>query len=86
VATTRDELRRLIDQLPDSQLEEVARLLEERARQHTFDERLDSLPEDDEPVTEEELRVIEEGEADYAAGRTVPMSRILAKRAKPAKT
>lgn len=42
-----------------------------RRRRDPFVEMLDSAPWDDEPVTEDDLRSLEEGREDYRAGRTV---------------
>ena len=42
-----------------------------RRRKDPFVEMLESAPLDDEPVTEDDLRSLEEGRQDYLAGRTI---------------
>jgi mRNA interferase RelE/StbE len=77
MATTGADLRELIDRLPEDQLERAARLLKELGQStRLFDEFLASVPEDDDPLTDEEPGVIAEGHEDYLAGRTVPLSDI----------
>jgi hypothetical protein len=57
VATTREQLRKLLDELPDDRLDEAGTAL-----------RLLSVPEDDEPLTDEELESIREARAAYYRG------------------
>jgi hypothetical protein len=77
MTTTREELRELIDRLPEDQLDRAARLLAELGRSaRTFDEFLASVPEDDEPTTDEGRAAIAQGREDYRAGRTIPLSDI----------
>jgi hypothetical protein len=72
MATTRDDLHRLIDQLPDSALDRAARVLQSEAEvQRRFEELLAKAPVDDEPVTDEDRAALAEGEAEIAAGRGV---------------
>ena len=61
MATTREELRRLVDTLPDDRLDEARTSLI-----------LLNVPDDDEPVTAEDLEAIREGRAAYARGETIP--------------
>jgi hypothetical protein len=72
MATTREELHRLVDRLPESDLERIARFLrnESEARQR-FEELLARAPIDDELTTEEDREAIAEGEKDIAAGRGI---------------
>jgi hypothetical protein len=72
MATTREELYRLLDRLPESDLDRVARFRrnESEARQR-FEELLATAPIDDEPLTDEDRRAIAEGERDIAAGRGI---------------
>ena len=60
MATTREQLHAMIDQLPAEQFDAAAHALWEL-----------SIPEDDEPVTEEELASIREGREAYARGTYV---------------
>jgi ATP-dependent DNA ligase len=69
MATTRDELYRLIDSIPASQLDDARKALEPLA-----DPMLTSLadaPEDDEPETEEERAAVEEAWDGYRRGEWV---------------
>ena len=59
--TTREELRKLLDELPDDRLDEAR-----------FSLWLLSVPEDDEPLTEEELESIREGRIAYLRGEAIP--------------
>jgi hypothetical protein len=61
MATTRDELRKMLDELPDDRLDEAR-----------FALRLLSVPEDDEPVTAEDLEAIARGREAYRRGETIP--------------
>lgn len=72
MATTRDELHRLLDGLPESELERVVRFLrnESEARQR-LEELLAAAPIDDEPLTDEDREAIAQGESDIAAGRGI---------------
>jgi hypothetical protein len=72
MATTRDELHQLLDRLPESELERVARFLrnESEARQR-LEELLATAPIDDESTTEEDREAIAQGERDIAAGRGI---------------
>ena len=77
MATTREELRMLIDRLPDEQLDRVARFLAELGRStRSYDDFLASVPEDDEPTTDADRAAIAQGREDYRAGRTAPLSDI----------
>ena len=66
----RDELRALVDAIPDDRLL-AAREALERLTDPVLLAFLNA-PEDDEPLTDEDLAAIAEGRADIDAGRTVP--------------
>jgi hypothetical protein len=72
MATTRDELHRLLDGLPESELERVARFLrsESEARRR-LEELLSTAPIDDEPLADDDREAIAQGERDIAAGRGI---------------
>ncbi len=71
--TTRDEVHRLVEQLPEGALEDAKRLLEElRMRSDPLLRALADAPEDDEPETEEERQAVAEAYEDLRAGRVVP--------------
>lgn len=59
---TRDQMHRLIDALPESQLADVALALEQATDPLT--RALLLAPEDDEPLTEEEMLAIEAARAE----------------------
>jgi hypothetical protein len=61
MSATREQLRKMLDEIPDDRLDEAR-----------FALMLLSLPEDDEPLTEEELESIREGRAAYARGEAIP--------------
>lgn len=61
MATTRDQLRKMLDDIPDDRLDEAGAALT-----------LLSVPEDDEPLTDEELESIREGRVAYARGEAIP--------------
>lgn len=61
MATTREQLRALLEQVPDDRLDEARAALA-----------LLNVPEDDEPLTDEELESIREGRIAYARGETIP--------------
>ncbi len=70
--TERDDLKRMIDGLPDSELHAVRRYLQ--FLRYDIDPLawlLDNAPMDDEPLTEEDKVAIREANEDIAAGRVV---------------
>ena len=70
MATTRERLRELLDELPEDRLDDaeaaIAALAAPPFRPPS------EAPEDDEPVTDEDLAAIAEGRAAYARGETIP--------------
>ncbi len=73
--TTREQAQKLLDELPDSELEPVVEFLASRGTAAENGERfgrwLDSRPEEDEEISAEEEAAAAEGRADIAAGRTI---------------
>ncbi len=70
---TRDRLHRLIDELPEQDLPAVEQLVTERRLDNDgFRRMLAKAPEDDEPLTAEDIAAIEEGLRDVEAGRLTP--------------
>lgn len=75
MATTRDRLHELLDTVPDDQLDEMEQALaalaaltrESGTASHALD-----VPEDDEPVTIEDLVAIARGHAAYERGDAIP--------------
>lgn len=64
MATTREDVQKLLDAIPDERLSEVAAVLEPLL--------LPDVPEDDEPVTDEDLQAIAEARAERIRGETIP--------------
>ena len=72
--TTREQLHRLVDELPEETLNEAARALQGvriPKRRPSVDEIFANAPVDDESLTEAEHAAIAEGRDDVAAGRLV---------------
>jgi len=69
----REELYRIIDEIPDGELSGVHRYLKYVRDVGSDPVRyaLENAPLDDEPETDEEKRAVEEGKADIRAGRTM---------------
>lgn len=61
MATTRDELRKLLDQIPDDRLDEARAALTQL-----------NVPDDDEPISAEDLEAIAQGREEYRRGETIP--------------
>ena len=57
--TVKEELHRLVDELPESHSEELRRFMEDLRQPEV----------DDEPLTEDDLAAIERGEEDVRLGR-----------------
>jgi hypothetical protein len=60
MATTRDQLRKMVDELPDDRLDEAQMALT-----------LLNVPEDDEPTTAEDLEAVAQGREEYRRGKTI---------------
>ena len=74
--STRATLHRLVDELPESELDAAARFLEYLRDTYIDDPVLRSLrgaPEDDEPLTEEDEERIREGWEAYRGGETLTL-------------
>ena len=74
---TREDLRHLVDELPDSELDTAQRFLE--YLRDTADPVLRAFmeaPEDDEPETEEERTAVLKAREDFKAGRVVPLEEV----------
>jgi hypothetical protein len=71
--TTREQLRVLVDTLPESEVYAALRYLAYLSRQaeDPVAHALRNAPLDDEPLTAEDLASVEEAEADLRAGRTL---------------
>lgn len=68
--TTKEDLCRLVDQLPDSELNAARRFLEYlRDAADPLLRKLLEAPEDDEELTDEDLAALAEAEEDFKVGR-----------------
>jgi hypothetical protein len=75
--TTREKLHKVVDELPDSEVEPAFELLD--SRRDPLLRALDEAPEEDEEISPEEEAAAAEGRADIAAGRTVSHAEMLRK-------
>ena len=69
MATTRERLHAMLDELPDEQLDEAEAAIAALAAPFRP---LAEAPEDDEPLTDEDLAAIEQGRAAYRRGESIP--------------
>ncbi len=73
----REQLHRLVDDLPDDECHAARRYLEYlRSAGGPLRRRFSEAPEDDEPLTPEEAAAIDEAMAELRRGDTVPASEI----------
>ena len=71
--TTKENLHDLVERLPDSELETVRQVLEERLAKHDPVLRAFlTAPEDDEPETEDERSAVREAYDAIANGEVIP--------------
>ncbi|WP_067936523.1 hypothetical protein [Alicyclobacillus kakegawensis] len=68
---SREDLHRLVNEIPDSELNAAQRFLEFLRDVDPVRKALAAAPVDDEPETAEEIEGVEEAEADIRAGRTM---------------
>lgn len=69
MATTRERLHALLDELADEQLDEVEAAISALAVPYRP---LTEAPEDDEPLTDEDLAAIARGREAYRRGEAIP--------------
>jgi Ser/Thr protein kinase RdoA (MazF antagonist) len=67
--TAKEKLRARVDDLTEEEAEATLDFI--AARGQSFEDWLDSRPEDDEPLTAEEQAALAESDADIAADRTI---------------
>lgn len=72
---TKESLHELVDTPPASKVEAASKCLEALAEE-AFLEALRNAPEDDEPLTEDDLKAIEEAEEDIRQGRVTPWEEV----------
>ena len=75
----RDDLHTMLDSIPEDRLADVRAALEQLADPVLV--ALLNAPEDDEPLTDEDLQAIAEGEEDQRLGRTITLEEYIARRA-----
>lgn len=76
--TSREKAHKLLDELPESEIEPVVESLASRREDPALAAFRDA-PEDDEEISAEEETAAAEGRADIAAGRTVSHEEMLRK-------
>jgi predicted transcriptional regulator len=76
--TTREKAHRLLEELPDSEIEPVVELLASR-REHPVIAAFRDAPEDDEHFAADDETAVKEAEEDFATGRTVSHEEMLRK-------
>ena len=73
-------LHQLVDELPEDEIQAAEHCLRALcAHEHPIVRAMRSAPIDDEPVTDEDRKAIEEGDRDIAAGRGIPHEEVLRK-------
>jgi predicted transcriptional regulator len=73
--TTREKAHKLLDELPESEIEPVVEFIVSRGEDSVIAAFRDA-PEDDEPWTEQDEAAAAEGRADIAAGRMFSLEEI----------
>jgi hypothetical protein len=75
--TKREEVRKLVDEVPDAELHAAARYLQYlRDQGDALLKVLVNAPEDDEPVSDDEPAAIEEAMEDVRAGRVYTLDEV----------
>ncbi len=75
--TTKEAIKQLVDQLPESELETVRRFLEYvKASADPVWNAFLNAPLDDEPETEEERSSVEEARRDFQAGNVISLEEL----------
>jgi hypothetical protein len=73
--TAKEKLRVRVEELTETEAEATLDFIASRGRDD-FARWLDSRPEDDEPLTDEEREALAESDADIAAGRTISLDQL----------
>lgn len=76
MSASKEELYKLVDSLPEQKLAAAIKLLETLLRNDTWKAILKNPPEVNEPLTDEDLKAIEEAEKDITAGNVQPWEEI----------
>ena len=70
MATTRERLHEMLDDLPEDLLDDAEAAIAALAAPPYRP--LSEAPEDDEPLTDEDIRALEEGHQEYLRGELIP--------------
>jgi hypothetical protein len=81
---TRERIHQLIDELPESDLDDVIRFLEDRRLPDALSRALAAASPDDESESPEEAAAMQQAYADIAEGRVVPHEEMLRRLSAPA--
>ena len=74
--TAKEELRQLVDELSEVEAAEALDLLAARRGRDALSEVLDNAPLDDEPVSEEEERAVQQAREEIARGETISLDQL----------
>lgn len=74
--TAKEKLKQTIEGYDEAEAAEVLELLDNRPGRTSLDRLLESAPIDDEPETEEERRLVEEGREDFRRGDTITLEEL----------
>lgn len=77
--TTKQDLYRLIDNLPENAVARAAAMLESLSVEDPVLKAFMEAPVDDEPLSPEDIAAIEEAEAEIARGELVPWEEVKAR-------
>ena len=75
MATTREEVQRLLDSVPDDRLAQVQAVIEPFADPVAL--ALANAPDDDEEFTDEDLAALAEARENYRRGETIPHEEVM---------
>lgn len=76
MSVAREELRKLVDDLPEREMHAVKRFMEFVISRNRVWDALDNAPEDDEPLDEDDLKAIDEGMKAIARGKFKPLKQV----------
>jgi hypothetical protein len=72
----KDKLREAVEELTELEAEEALAFIAHRRERDPMIEAFENAPLDDEPLTEEDERALDEARAAYRRGETVPLDQI----------
>jgi hypothetical protein len=74
--TSKDKLHQVVDELSELEAEQMLELIARRRERDPVIEAFENAPIDDEPITEEEERAVEEAREAYRRGETYTLEEI----------